>query len=48
MCFSYVAILRDHWGGLLGFSGDILPWLLLIVFLHRHLDIWAWEDWNSG
>lgn len=32
--------------GLLGFRGDILSWLLLVVFWHWWLSIWVWDDCN--
>lgn len=32
-CFSYVGIFRACYGRIAGFYGDILPWLLSIVFL---------------
>ena len=47
LCFNYVAILRAYVVGLLYSSGDILSWLLLILFLYFHLGIWVWEDCNS-
>lgn len=34
--------------GLLGFNGDILSWLWLIVFLHWHLGIWGWNNYKPG
>jgi hypothetical protein len=34
--------------GVLGSSGDIFFWLLLVVLLCLHLDIWDWEGCNSG
>lgn len=27
--------------------GDILSWLLLIVFLCWHAGVWPWDDWSS-
>lgn len=41
LCFSYIALLQ--WSTaieLLGLSGDILPWVLLIC-LCWHLSIWV-------
>lgn len=33
--------------GLLGSSGDMLSWLLLIMFISCCLGFWVWEDCSS-
>jgi hypothetical protein len=45
-----LAILEYSGTSLVGYvasSGYILPWLLLIVFLHWYLVIWDWDDSRS-
>lgn len=32
--------------GLLGYDGDILSWLSLVVYIHWYLGIWVWDDCN--
>ena len=40
--YSVSAVVGD-----IGSSGDILPWILSIVFSHWCLGVWDWDDYSS-
>lgn len=46
LCYNYVIILRSSVVGFLGSTINILPRVMLIIFLYWHLGIWVLENSN--